>query len=148
MGEVHNFSNPEGQRRLEAAKYQARNAEFVQFLRKAGVKEYVDLEKIAANPFVYEQRVVLTRARLMRMISRSEALFGWKNTVFVVTNVPATRFVDPREYSLAIQVEGVRKSQTVPEGPPILHVRYVGASDIASLNPDWYRERVAEAHGR
>lgn len=67
----------------------ARSAAFV---KANGVAHFVTVDRLAANPFVYQDQVVAIYGAFEQMNSATQGLFSIRDKRFVVSGIPAAKF--------------------------------------------------------
>lgn len=120
------------------------------FFQTHRIEEIVDVGKLVTNPFPYLGKVVSTFAMARRMISQTDALFSQKNDFvlysnpFIVTGIPAERFVADRQIYVVGRVLGLKvPSAAIEGGLPIAHLEYMG--DFSGYSQDEIQAALAQA---
>ena len=101
---------------------------------------------LTSNPFLFDGKVVVVEAIFSNMLSRSEAMFGGSRLfgsvadVFLVSNVPTTRFVEQKKVLLAGRVVGNKTWKTPAGGEALLtHVEFLDAFEGSYSGEDLAR---------
>jgi len=119
----------------EQADIQARSAAFV---AANGVKHFVTIRQLAANPFVYQGQVVAVYAVFEQMNSATEGLFSGSefSDVLLVSGAPSARFTQPRSMvMLAGRVVGKQEVKLPLLGPTLVpHLSFVGSAFCQKQN--------------
>lgn len=120
------------------------------FFRQHGVSAIVAVDSLVKNPFPYQGKVVATFAMARRMISQTDALFSQKNDFvlyfnpFIVTGIPAERFVADRQIYVVGRILGLKvPSAAIEGGLPIAHLEYMG--DFSGYSQDEIQAALAQA---
>jgi hypothetical protein len=126
--EAHRAAQILGARKAEAD-IQSRSAAFV---TANGVKHFVTIQQLAANPFVYQGQVVAVYAVFAQMNSASEGLFGGGefSDALLVSGVPSARFTQANSMvMLAGRVIGKQEVKLPLLGPTMVpHLSFVGSA--------------------
>jgi len=124
----------ENQRKEQERITRERRTLLLEFLVNSNVKTLVEVEKLTANPFVYEDKIVVTQALFANMLNKNEAIFGVRTNfgilgnVFIVSKVPSTRFTEEKQVLLAGHVLGNKTLKTPSGGEATLtHLEFVDA---------------------
>lgn len=108
-----------------------------EFVDKNGVKEWVSLKKLSANPFVYEGKTVGIVVRFFKMLSATQGVFGGEDfglPAIVVSDVPRGLFTSEASVVLAGRVLGNIETQLPLLGKMMVpHLKFVGVH----LCKDW-----------
>ena len=115
------------ERRKKEAEAQKQLVQKVQaFADKHGVNGgWVHWQRLRANPFAYEGKVLMFDVKFERMITPTSGIFGeYMLNNIVVTDIPRGSFVEPRPVLLAGKVTGFSTMKNDWGGVP--QVKYVG----------------------
>lgn len=119
----------------EQADIQSRSAAFVV---ANGVKHFVTVTQLAANPFVYQGQVVAVYAVFQQMNSATEGVFSATefNDVLLVSALPPGRFTQARSMvMLAGRVMGKQEIKLPVLGPTLVpHLSFVGSAFCQKQN--------------
>jgi hypothetical protein len=111
------------------ADIQARSDSFV---TTNGVKHFVTVKQLAANPFVYQGQVVAVYAVFEQMNSATEAFFSATEftDALLVSGIPSARFTQARSMvMLAGRVLGKQEMKLPLLGPTLVpHLSFVGSA--------------------
>ncbi|MES9834215.1 MAG: peptidoglycan-binding domain-containing protein [Candidatus Thiodiazotropha sp. DIVDIV] len=106
----------------------------ISFIKNNNAEAYIQVDKLIANPYVYEDKIVVMKARFASMLSKKEALFASKKffgklvDVFLVTDVPTTRFKKEKNLLLIGRVIGNKKYELpTGENALITQIRFIDA---------------------
>jgi len=99
-----------------------------EFVDKNGVKEWVSLEKLSANPFVYEGKTVGIIVDFFKMLSATQGVFvGGFVGAIVVSDVPRGLFTSEASVVLAGRVLGNIETKLPLLGTTMVpHLKFVG----------------------
>jgi tetratricopeptide (TPR) repeat protein len=102
---------------------------FRKLLDEADVKELINLDQISTNPFVYDNKKILTHVIFKTMLSKDTALFGGPSEFVLISNLPTGMFT--KEGVAALLVGRVQDKEYVklPAGGEALvtHLEYFDA---------------------
>jgi hypothetical protein len=103
-----------------------------QRLAQMGSQQFVEIDGLRANPFLYKDRIISARVRFQRMIGENEALFQTDDFLqapkLYVSKIPSTVFNKNHLVLIAIRIVGLHKETSLPHG------QYVGALFCADLD--------------
>lgn len=123
------------QQNEEQADIQTRSAAFV---AAHGVKHFVTVKQLAANPFVYQGQVVAVYAVFEQMNSATEGLFSASefSDALLVSAIPPGRFTQARSMvMLAGRVVGKQEIKLPVLGPTLVpHLSFVGSAFCQKQN--------------
>ena len=101
-----------------------------EFVDKNGVKEWVSLEKLSTNPFVYEGKTIGVVIRFYKMLSATQGVFGGRDfglPAIVVSDIPKGLFTFEASVVLAGRVMGNIETQLPLLGKMMVpHLKFVG----------------------
>jgi uncharacterized protein len=131
--EGNSYQAKQQAQRIAQAKENLRNG----FIAKYGIQQWANRSNIAANPFVFKDKVVGIVAMFGRMISENEAVFGnidcasgyagYCGDAVTLSNVPPTAFTGKENLVIAIKVLGTR-TISAPNGNTIVpDLKYLGS---------------------
>jgi uncharacterized protein YecT (DUF1311 family) len=90
-----------------------------------GVQQFVRIDDLRANPFLFRDKVISTLVRFSMMTGESEAIFRTDNyletPMLYASKVPPTLFQRNQQVVLALRVIGINKETSLP------HVEFIGA---------------------
>jgi hypothetical protein len=119
----------------EQTELSARSAAFV---AANGVKHFVTISQLAANPFIYQGQVVAVYAVFAQMNSATEGLFSGSefSDALLVSAIPTARFTQPRSMvMLAGRVVGKQEVKLPLLGPTLVpHISFVGSAFCQKQN--------------
>jgi len=124
----------DAQRQVEQQRLDRRNG----FMSKYAVSEIVDEADVAANPFVYKDRIVGLVTSFVRMTSESDAIFANRREL-MATGVPISRFRGSVNVVLALKVKGIRAIKTANGEVSLPFGEFVGAEDCGNRCFDFQR---------
>lgn len=94
-----------------------------EFVRRHNIAEWVDQEKLIANPFAYQGKTVGLLTRFDHMLTSSSALVGQ----FVFADIPNNTFTTRAQVLIAGRVLGNTEVKLPVVGPTLLpHLKFVG----------------------
>lgn len=94
-----------------------------EFVRRYSIAEWVDQEKLIANPFAYQGKTVGLLTRFDHMLTSSSALVGQ----FVFADIPNNTFTTRAQVLIAGRVLGNTEVKLPVVGPTLLpHLKFVG----------------------
>jgi hypothetical protein len=89
-----------------------------------GVQQFVKIDDLRANPFLFRDKIISTLARFSMMTGESEAIFRTDNyletPMLYASKVPSTLFQRNQQVVLALRVIGINKETSLP------HVEFIG----------------------
>ena len=117
---------------LEKDRRAAKSAKREHFATMSDVKQWVSVEQLNANPFVFKNQIVGLAGRFVRMIAEDRAIFEIGTSSLVVSKLPSTQFRGNEQVVLALFVRGTTlvKLNGVDETVPDLE--YVGSALCAT----------------
>lgn len=124
------------------AKQEETSSRSASFVRTHGVRHYVTLDRLAANPFVYQGQVIAVSSVFEQMVSATEAIFsGASGTPLFVSSIPSGKFTQARSMvMLAGKVLGNKEVRLPLLGAtPAPHMAYVGSAFCQQQNCSDYK---------
>ena len=111
----------------QQAEIAARSAAFV---KANGVKHFVTVQQIAANPFIYQDQIVAIYGEFQQMNSATAGLFSVRDKSFVVSAIPTAKFTQEGiMVMLAGKVLGNIEIKLPLLGPTLVpHLSFVGSA--------------------
>jgi len=117
----------------EAKKRQASRALFDRFVKQYAIATWPNRQALAANPFVYQGKIVGLYASFERMLTADSALFSAGSSPLLVTGIPTAAFTTPGAVLLAASVVGTKQVRLPIVGEmSVPHLAYVGAHVCAA----------------
>jgi hypothetical protein len=107
----------EAKRRVEAAKTEESNEQqrMTAFFAKHGVSAFVDERALQTNPFAFEGKTVVVKARFVQMLSASKAAMNMPGAqYFVVSDIPREAFAVTRTTSWWERCWAIPTSRATP----------------------------------
>ena len=108
--------------RLVAAKQNLRR----KFVSENGVEEFINIQAIAANPFVVKGKITAVQVKFARMLSENEAIFSLGPELFV-RGVPSTLFRGDELVVLAVRIQGTRALKVAGGEVTLPYGDFIGA---------------------
>ena len=119
----------EQERQAEQKKQSEIAARSAAFVKANGVKHFVTVQQLAANPFVYQDQVVAIYGEFQQMNSATSGLFSVRDKNFVVSAIPTAKFTQEGSMvMLACRVLGNIEIKLPVLGPTLVpHLSFVGS---------------------
>lgn len=125
------------EREQQEKKREEVNKRLKEFVDRNGVKEWVSLKGLSANPFIYEGKIIGVVIRFHQMLSATQGLFGGEDfglPAIVVSDIPRGLFTSEAKVVLAGRVLGNIETKLPLLGTMIVpHLKFIGVH----LCKDW-----------
>lgn len=120
----------EGQAEAAHAQQDRIAAQVAAFVKANGVSRLVTAEQLAANPFVYQGKVVAIYGEFQQMTSATQGIFSAQDKTFVVSGIPMGRFTQQGSMVMvAGRVLGNTEIKLPILGPTLVpNVAFVGSA--------------------